>query len=96
MLTVNGSPEHVMSIAGSDEHSHDHMQKTVEKRPVFNWKGFIFNTPLPDQTGMIPLGEIIPVLFLLMSTDSKEERQEIMKLAMMELRDSNGARYFPV
>ena len=54
MLTVNGSPEHVMSIAGSDEHSHDHMQKTVEKRPVFNWKGFIFTTPLPDQSGMIP------------------------------------------
>ena len=92
MLTVQGTPESVMAVSGNVS-----LDKPVEatKRATFNWKGFIFNVPVPDSTGMIPLSEIIPVLFLLMTTDSKEERNTIMKEAMMDLRDANGARYFP-
>ena len=91
MLTVQGEPEKVMSVVGGA----DLRPAEETKRPTFSWKSSIFNVPMADQTGMIPLNEIIPVLFLLMTTDSKEERNEIMKLSMMELRDANGARYFP-
>ena len=91
MLTVHGEPEKVMSVVSGGD-----IKPEVEKsRPTFSWKGHIFNVPLADANGMVPLGEIIPVLFLLMTTDSKEERNEIMKAAMLELKDANGARYFP-